>query len=292
MLVTYVPSPWRTSTTWMSESARIASRSELRETLRRAAKSLSFGSSIPRLELAGTDHLADLREGLVGDARRLLLGHYDRSNIQCPAQNTGAARRHGDGQDGARPVRIARDPMVRHTHRNIRRLCGSQLRRHPTYVLLGRCLANILCIRLRERAGVCGHHVARDVRRPLPHVAAPRRLRRDEPRPRLLRGVRGPPHRRGRRARRARVRVHDRARQRRPGRGDPRARARSSSADVDATCRRPRAGSGGGSCTTRSCAGSARRRASCTWRSAPWSTRCGTSPPSAPASRCGSCWPS
>ena len=43
--------------------------------------------------------------------------------------------------------------------------------------------------------------------------------------------------------------------------------------------------------TTRSCAGSARRRASCTWRSAPWSTRSGTSPPSARASRCGSCWP-
>ena len=47
MLVTYVPSPWRTSTTWMSESARIASRSELRETLRRAARSLSFGSRSP-----------------------------------------------------------------------------------------------------------------------------------------------------------------------------------------------------------------------------------------------------
>ena len=35
--------------------------------------------------------------------------------------------------------------------------------------------------------------------------------------------------------------------------------------------------------TTRSCAGSARRRASCTWRSARSSTRCGTSAPSAPA---------
>ena len=44
-------------------------------------------------------------------------------------------------------------------------------------------------------------------------------------------------------------------------------------------------------CTTRSCAGWARRRASCTWRSARSSTRCGTSPRSGPAYRCGSCLP-
>ena len=73
--------------------------------------------------------------------------------------------------------------------------------------------------------GVCRHHVARDVRRALPHVAAPRRVGRDEPRSRLLRRLRHRQHRRGRRARRPRLRVHDRARQRRAGRGDPRARA-------------------------------------------------------------------
>ncbi|GAA4395074.1 hypothetical protein GCM10023167_25120 [Brevibacterium pityocampae] len=42
--------------------------------------------------------------------------------------------------------------------------------------------------------------------------------------------------------------------------------------------------------TTRSCAGSARRRASCTWPPAPSSTLCGTCAPSAPACSCGACW--
>ncbi len=42
---------------------------------------------------------------------------------------------------------------------------------------------------------------------------------------------------------------------------------------------------------TCSCAGSGRRRASCTWPPALWSTRCGTCGPRPRASRCGGSWP-
>jgi simple sugar transport system permease protein len=72
----------------------------------------------------------------------------------------------------------------------------------------------------------------RHLRRPLPYVPAARWLRRHEPQPGLLGGLRRPPDRRAGRPRRAgrtrrggpgraRVRVHDRARQRRAARGDP-----------------------------------------------------------------------
>ena len=56
----------------------------------------------------------------------------------------------------------------------------------------------------------------RDIR--FPTSLEPRRLGRDEPRPRLLGGLRRDPHRRRRRPRGPRLRLHDRARQRRAGR--------------------------------------------------------------------------
>ena len=58
---------------------------------------------------------------------------------------------------------------------------------------------------------------------------------------------------------------------------------------VEATRRRHGRRSGGRSSATASCAGSAPRRASSTSRRRPSSTRSGTSSPSAPASRSGSC---
>ena len=63
------------------------------------------------------------------------------------------------------------------------------------------------------------------------------------------------------------------------------------SATTSSPCSTTWAPPGACSPTTPSCAGSGPRRASCTWRSARPSTRCGTSRPSAPGSRSGGCSP-
>ena len=77
--------------------------------------------------------------------------------------------------------------------------------------------------------------VGRHVRRPLPDLARPGRLRRDEPRPRLLGRLRRAAHRRRRRAGGARLRLHHRPRQRRPGRRDRGAARRTWSAWTSTT---------------------------------------------------------
>ena len=105
---------------------------------------------------------------------------------------------------------------------------------------------------------------------PLPDLAVARRLRRDEPGPGLLGGLRHAADRRRRRPRGPRPDVHDRPRHggRRRGRARPRA-ARPGPLDRGAVRRHGRR-SGGASSATASCAGSGPRRASSTWPRPRW----------------------
>ena len=110
------------------------------------------------------------------------------------------------------------------------------------------------------------HRRRRRRRPPLPHLAVDGRFRRHEQGRRLLRGVRRAPHRRPRPGG-PRLHLHDRARQRHlrarraaPRRAAGRPRRRRAG-------RRPRRHLPQRSRPTRSCAGSARTRASSTW---PW----------------------
>ena len=66
-LVTYVPSPWRTSSTRISDSARTASRSELRDSPSRSARSASLGRRSPGRSCPGDDHFLDALDRLVGN---------------------------------------------------------------------------------------------------------------------------------------------------------------------------------------------------------------------------------
>ena len=80
-VVTYVPSPTRDSRTPTSASARVASRSELRETPNLCVSSRSVGRREPAVELPGADQLLDLRDRLVGGAARR----------SCPADSVEAS---------------------------------------------------------------------------------------------------------------------------------------------------------------------------------------------------------
>ena len=112
-----------------------------------------------------------------------------------------------------------------------------------------------------------------DVR--FPTSLAPRRLRRDEPGPGLLRRVRAAPTDAG-------DGLEGHGFMFTIGRGNDvqvaaiESLPSASSAASSRSCSTTWARRGASSCTTLSCAGSGRRRASCTWRSARWSTRCGT----------------
>ena len=66
-LLTYVPSPCRTSRTRASESARTASRREFRERPSCAARSASRGSRVPGPHCAGGDQLAHRLDRVAGD---------------------------------------------------------------------------------------------------------------------------------------------------------------------------------------------------------------------------------
>ena len=123
-------------------------------------------------------------------------------------------------------------------------------------------------------------------RHPLSDLPGIARLRRHESRPRLFRGVCRAAHRRA-----TVSRVTD---SRSPSGGGTRFRLQpvprcitSWSAGMSRGLSPTWAVSRAASPVTRSCAGSVPRRASCTWRSARWSTLRGTWPPSAPESRSG-----
>src|SRR3954470_9612770 len=125
---------------WMSESARIASRSELRETSRRAARSLSFGRRSPGLN--SPELIISRIFARASSVTLTVLLGVQTSNVRCRTKSC---------TDGGRLIYW---PHVGQTSY----VCASFHRRH---------------------------RVAGDVRRPLPHVAAARRVRRDEPRSRL-----------------------------------------------------------------------------------------------------------
>ena len=175
-----------------------------------------------------------------------LLGHGDRlddhGRVDAPRRRATGPRRRTSG--AAAPARHRRSRAGRGPPGPT----GDDERRRETSDVLASILAcqrshpmiycrpwppNIPCFRPSSRP-----LETFDVRFPTSRDA--RRVRRDEPRPGLLRRVRRAPHRRRRRARGPRLRVHDRARQRRAGRRDPTRSSRSSSAAPVDDARRPR----------------------------------------------------